>query len=89
MLCIKKYLSCRNGSFRGDEELKTQLDNETKTFCATCFNYSHLKNNFEMYMYSWLKNFSCVSELLEKDKSGTPGELYTVVFLYIEQVKFS
>ncbi len=47
MLCIKKYLSCRNGSFRGDEELKTQLDNETKTFCATCFNYSHLKNNFE------------------------------------------
>lgn len=61
-LCIKKYLSCGNISV------------ETNKFCKTCFNDSQIKSNtlLERVMYNWLKNLSCISQLLEeKDKSST------------------
>ncbi|XP_028394257.1 uncharacterized protein LOC114518430 [Dendronephthya gigantea] len=75
-LCIKKHLAyyyhCNNGSSGAAiAKLETQLVNETNKFCKTC--YSYIKSNISLQKgrYNWLKNMSCISELLHK---GTTEE---------------
>ena len=87
-LCIKKYLTyyynhCNNGSSGGaTAKLETKLVNETNKFCRTCVMFSQIKSNTSLQIerYNWLKNMSCISELLHK--RTTEGEFNVTYYVY-------